>query len=147
MAKAVCVQCGDPKSSWEQVCPGCGGRPEGDGLLVAWIASEHNLTASQLQSVSARIRAGEPFRPSKRMFGRARAALGQNLASDTGLSWRQRGGLLATSLLFTPLVGWTCFFWWRRERPRAAMQALALSLPFTVLFTGLWVVTILRGGL
>lgn len=50
------------------------------------------------------------------------------------MTLNQRLALLATSLLLTPLVGWTLWFTWRGRRPRAALEALALSLPASVLF-------------
>lgn len=66
--------------------------------------------------------------------------MGHTLASDPGLSTRQRVGLLATCLLLTPLPAWVMGLWWIRSRPRAGVQALALAVPTTALFTaiGLW---------
>jgi hypothetical protein len=113
--------------------------PRGDGLLVAWLLSAHNLDEAGLAQASARIRAGQPIRPGERQLDRARRALGASLASDPGLALGARLGLLAVSVLATPLVGLTLAWSWREERPRAALQALALSLPFSALFLGLGV--------
>jgi hypothetical protein len=140
MSRAVCVKCAGERSSFEQVCPSCGHRPDGEGLLVAWLLSSANLGDAELNHAQARIRKGEPLRPSARMLEKARLALGQHFSTDEGLTMQQRLGLLATSLLLTPLVGWVLFAWWWSARPRAAYQALALSLPASILFTGvvLW---------
>jgi hypothetical protein len=136
-SRAICVRCGGERSDFDQICPSCGHRPEGEGLLVAWLLSSHNLSGDELKQVQARVRQGEAIRPSGRMLDKARRALGSHFATDTGMDTRQRLALLATSLFLTPMVGWVLFFWWRSERPRAAVQALALSLPASVLFTGL----------
>ena len=55
---------------------------------------------------------------------------------------QQRLALLATSIVLTPMVGWVAWWWWRGTRPRASLQALALSLPLTVLFLLLWPATL-----
>lgn len=143
--KAICVRCGMEKDHYGHVCPACGNRPDGDGMLVAWLASTEHLPAEMLEKVASQIQQGHPFRPSAAKLKLARKALGREISTDAGLTVGQRAALVACSILFTPLVGWTCFFWWRTERPRAAWQALALSLPFTVLFTGLWGYAILYG--
>ena len=140
MSRAVCVKCGADRSSYEQTCPTCGQRPEGEGLLVAWLLSDQNLSEAELDATRERIRGGATIRPSGRMLDRARRALGSHFATDQGMTTGQRIALLGTSLFLTPLVGIVLFVWWWNVRPRAAVQALALSLPATVLFTAvvLW---------
>jgi hypothetical protein len=135
MSRAVCVRCGQIRSDFRQICPSCGHRAEGEGLLIAWLLSDAHLPAEQLASVAERVRAGESIRPSERMLDLARQRLGRNFETDPGMNAKERLLLLATSLLITPLVGWTLWWWWRTERPRASSQALALSMPATVLFT------------
>ena len=51
-----------------------------------------------------------------------------------------RLGLLATSLVLTPLPAWICFAWWLRDRPRAAWQSFGVALPGSRLYLaiGLW---------
>lgn len=136
---AVCVRCGRFRSDFRQICPHCGYRPDGEGLLVAWLLSDQHLSEDALQSAAERVKAGESIRPSERMLAKAQQALG----TTSGLTNGQRIALLATGILLTPLVGWVLWFWWRRDRPRAAIQALGLSLPataiFTVLVIWLWV--------
>lgn len=132
---AICVKCGGKRARFDEICPSCGHRPSGEGLLVAWLLSSENLDEQGLEQSAARIRAGQSIRPSKRMLERARRALGVHFTSDPGLAPKQVLGLLATNVLVTPLVGWVLAAWWRDERPRAAIQALAVSLPVSVLFT------------
>ena len=131
---AVCVRCGGGRRHDDQVCPSCGHVPTDEGRLVAWLLSSENLGTEELLATQARIRAGEIIRPSARMLEKARRSLGWHFATDVGLSTRERLGLLATSLFLTPLVGWVLFVWWWKVRPRAAIQALALSLPASVGF-------------
>ena len=140
MSRAICVKCGGDRTRFDQICPSCGHRPDGEALLIAWLLSDQNLDEEGLQQVASRIRAGESIRPSASMLQKARRALGQHFSTDEGLTHRQRIALLFTSLLLTPLVGWVLFAWWWDTRPRAAVQSLALSLPVTLLFTGgvLW---------
>lgn len=137
---AVCVRCGGFRADFHHVCPHCGHRPEGEGLLVAWLLSREHLPEDGLEAASQRVQRKKSIHPSERMLTRARKALGTAFDSDPGLTTWQRVALLATSLLLTPLVGWVVWFWWRRDRPRAAMQALGLSLPATAIFfaVGLW---------
>jgi hypothetical protein len=133
--RGVCVRCGEERADWREICASCGFRPEGEGLLVAWLLSDQNLTPEQMVKTAARVKAGESIKPSERMLEKARHALGTSMASDPGLTTRQRVALLLTTMFLTPLPGWVCWLWWRRERPRAAMQALALALPGTLVFT------------
>jgi hypothetical protein len=121
------------------VCPGCGHRPDGDGLLVAWLLSTENLAEAELARTRDRIRAGETIRPTDRMLELARKATGRHFATDAGLSGRDRGLILATSLALTPLPGLVLAAWWWNERPRAARQALALALPSALLTASAWV--------
>jgi hypothetical protein len=135
--RAVCIRCGADKLSYDRICPSCGQRPEGEGLLVAWLLSDAHLNAEQLDRAASRVRRGEAIRPSDKMLALARLKLGTH-QPDLGLPPLQRRALLATSLLLTPLVGFTLWFWWRESRQRAATEALWLSLPASAL-TLLWV--------
>ena len=135
--RAVCVRCGGFRANYRLICPHCGHRADGEGLLIAWLLSSEHLGDEQLEQAAERVRGGESIRPSERMLERARRALGTHFSSDPGLDTGQRIALLFTSLLLTPLVGWVLWFWWRRSRPRAAIQALGLSLPATAIFTAL----------
>lgn len=140
MSRAICVKCGGERSRFDQICPACGHRPDGEGMLIAWLLSDNHLDDVGLTTVAARVRRGESIKPSAKMLNKAKRALGQHFSTDEGMTGQQRLTLLATSLMLTPLVGWVLFAWWWSDRPRAAAQALALSLPPTLLFTGavLW---------
>ncbi len=135
---AVCQRCGGGREAFDQICPSCGHRPQGEGLLVAWLLSSHNLEAEPLAAAGRRIAGGEPLRPNARQLARAKTALGRDYLTDPGLGVPMLFGLLATSVVLTPLVGWAAWLWWRQTRPRAALQALALSLPLTLIYTALW---------
>ena len=133
--QAVCLRCGAFRANYREICPDCGHRPIGDGLLVAWLLSSHHLDEPQLHQAQQRILVGAPVRPSSKMLKTAREALGKAFTTDPGLRRAQVLGLMGVSLLLTPLVGWTLWFWWRTNRPRAAWQAFLVSAPATVLFT------------
>ncbi len=134
---AVCVRCGAPRLDYAQICPSCGHRPEGEGLLVAWLLSEHNLDEEGLREAAERIREGHEVQPSRRMLDKARRALGSDFHSDPGLTVVQQLGLALIGIALTPLPGLVLWAWWRRQRPRAAVQALALSLPLGLVSAGI----------
>ena len=135
---AICQRCGGRRDGFEQICPACGHRPQGEGLMIAWLLSSHNLDEAKLEAAAQRISGGEPLRPSGRQLERARRALGQDYRTDPGLTVGQRLALLGTSIVLTPMVGWAAWLWWRQTRPRASLQALALALPLTVIYTFAW---------
>jgi hypothetical protein len=114
-------------------------------MLVAWLLSDANLSGDEMAATAARIRRGEVIKPSERMLEKARLALGVHLATDPGLTPVERAVLVVVSILLTPLPAWTIWFWWRRERPRAAIQALAIALPATLFFVVLVLWLRLRG--
>ncbi|MCA9571772.1 MAG: hypothetical protein KC656_28235 [Myxococcales bacterium] len=143
---ALCVRCGFTKADYLSVCPDCGHRPEGDGVLVGWLLSSENLDEAQMVATAARIRSGEPIRPSRKMLAKARRALGRQVATDPGLGLREALALLGANVLFSPLVGWTCAAWWWSERPRASLQAVLLSAPASVAMTALWLWVGTRGA-
>lgn len=130
---AVCVRCGGLRTSFRAICPICGHRAEGEGLQIAWLLSSEHLDAAQLENAAEKIRSGKPLKPSRKMLERARRALGTTLESDPGLPGIQVVGLLCANVLLTPLLGWTLWLWWRDEHPRAALQALLVSVPVSVL--------------
>ena len=134
MSRAVCTRCGVDRGAIELACPGCGHRPSGEGLLVAWLVSDANLSPEDLDAAAARIREGQPLHPTRAQLDRARHALGAHLASYPWLTMPERVALLVVGLLVTPLPGMILWFWWRAARPRAALQALALSLPAALFY-------------
>ena len=42
------MRCGSLKPSYDDICPSCGHRPEGEGLLVAWLLSDMHLHRDEL---------------------------------------------------------------------------------------------------
>jgi hypothetical protein len=135
---AVCLRCGTTKSAFDRVCSRCGHAPEGDGLLTAWLLSDQWLSEPELGQAAARIARGEAPRPSARLLDQARRELGQHLTQDPGLGPWRRLMLLLLGVFVTPAVGlaiaWT---WWMRY-PRAAREALWVSLPTSVVLTALF---------
>jgi hypothetical protein len=127
--RAICVRCAAEREDWRAICPSCGHRAVGEGLLVAWLLSDQNLDAAGLAEAAGRIRSGQGVRPSQRMLDRARGALGASFSSDPGLGWRGILGLAALGLVATPLPGLVLWAWWLRTRPRSAWQALVASVP------------------
>lgn len=126
--RAVCARCGHDKPAYDVVCGGCGDRPEGDALLVAWLLSREHLDDPDLDHAAARVRQGHPVRPSAAQLERARTALGTQPAGDAGLSVAAWIGVAAASVVVTSAPGWATWWWWRTERPRTARQVLAASL-------------------
>lgn len=149
MTRAVCVRCGAIRPGWEGPCPSCGHRPEGEGVLVAWLLSDAHLSAEGMEAAAQRIQRGEPVRASDRMLETARVALGRHASKDPGLTRTQRLGLLSLSLLVTALPAMVLWWWWREDRPRSAVQALLIGLPAGVLSWGLilwqWWLTVRPG--
>ena len=133
----ACVRCGMLRADYGSVCPGCGDRPEGDGRLVAWLLSGHHLERAELEEVSARIRAGEVIRPSRKQLRKAKRSLGQSWQTDSGLTVREKVCVVTVGFALTPLPGFVLGFWWRHLRPRAAAQAVLLSLPGSLFFAAL----------
>jgi len=131
--RAACVRCGTLREGLRATCPQCGLRPEGEGVLVAWLLSAGHLSDAQLTAAAARVAGGEVLRPSHAMLAVARRALGVDFTSDPGLTPGQRALVLGASVVLTPLVGGTLWAWWRRQRPRAALQALLLSAPVSLI--------------
>jgi hypothetical protein len=117
---------------------------------VAWLLSEHHLSAAQLERASHRIRAGHRLAPREDLLVRARAGLedatpGRSRRMDEAAD--PPGGRLprwtlvvlgVISLLFTPLPGWVAWWSWRHTAPRAAHQVLQLLLPLTVVGMLAW---------
>jgi hypothetical protein len=137
VSRAICVRCGSDRTDFRSICPSCGHRPIDEGLLTAWLLSSEHLSDEQLDTAASRIREGHPLRPSDRQLAQARKALGRAFATDPGLDLPVRLGLLATSLILTPLPAWICFAWWLSSRPRAAWQSLGMAVPGTVIYGAL----------
>ncbi len=56
-----------------------------------------------------------------------------------GLGLWELGGVVVGSLLLTPLLGYGLAWGWRSVRPKAALQALILTLAISLLLAVLWI--------
>lgn len=148
---AVCTRCGAAKDLPLARCGGCGASPAGDDAVLAVLASRRVLDAEGLAAAAARIRAGEPLRPSARLLDRAREILagrgpGPEAAPPPRLARREVALLVVGNVLLTPVLGMAA--WWRlRERPGpAARQALWATVPVVLLGAALWLYLWARPG-
>lgn len=103
---------------------------------MAWLFSDKYLGPDELNAAAVRIRGGARPDPGQSRLTEARRALGVSpLVVDSGprLAPFEVLLLLLGDLLFTPLVGVAIWFGMRQSRPRAARQALFLTLPVALL--------------
>lgn len=116
-------------------CAACGHRPTGEERLLAYLLSSHHLSDKELDEAAGRIIAGDPIDPPPELLERARAHLSP-VASEREVPrdpdeelppWRLVG-IVAVSLLLTPLFGLALWWSWREERPKMARQALYAAL-------------------
>ena len=138
---AACHRCGGEKGGPFVPCKSCGFTPLHDDRSVAWLFSIHHLTEAELQDASERIRRGDVPDPSQELRDQAREAMGAAPLPDTARVPLKRGelvGLGLTNLLLTPLAGYAVWFGLRKSRPRAAQQALMLTVPMSLLLTLVW---------
>ena len=140
--RCVCVRCGRLKVGLRTRCPACGAAVLENDLELAWLLSGLHLSAEELEAVSQRVISGAPIRPTEAMRRKARAALGRTFKEDRGLPSKVLVLLSATGLVLTPLPAWLLAFWWRKTRPRSALQALFVAACCTLLYLWavLWVV-------
>lgn len=140
---AVCHRCGGSKKGPLVPCKSCGFTPTGEDRPVAWLFSAHHLDAEELADAAKRVRSGEQPEPSRSLREQARHAMGAAPLTDAAKTPFGAGWLLLLgigNLMLTPLVGYAVWFGLREERPRAARQALALTLPISAALGIAWVV-------
>lgn len=118
--------------------------PVGPERAVAWLFSLEHLSFDELQHAAARVRRGERPEPSSSLQEQARQAMGaqQLPLTDEGRRPLSPGTLVAISaanLLLTPLAGFAVWAGLRDGRPRAARQALLVTLPVACLLAVAWV--------
>jgi hypothetical protein len=135
---AICARCGAGRVGWASVCPGCGDRPEGDGLAVAWLLSRAHLDADELEEAARRIRDGWPLQPSEALLQRAIRAIGRHADTSVGLSTRAHIGLIALSWLVTPWVAWAVALHERDRSPKLSRQAAWIAAPATLGVGAAW---------
>ena len=142
MVPAVCHRCGGSKKAPLVPCKSCGFTPTGSERPLAWLFSEHHLEPDELEEAADRIRAGERPDPSRALQAQARAGMGAAPLTETRGVPLPPGSLLLLgigNLLLTPLAGYAVWFGLREERPVAARQALAVTIPVSAALALAWV--------
>jgi hypothetical protein len=140
---AVCHRCGGDKKGPLVPCKSCGFTPTGEERPVAWLFSGHHLDADELIEAAQRVRAGDRPEPSKALREQARVGMGAAPLTDAAKEPLGTGWLLLLglgNLLLTPLAGYAVWFGLREERPRAARQALTVTLPISAALGIAWLV-------
>jgi hypothetical protein len=118
VSDAVCLLCGSLKEAVKLPCGECGHTPRDEEMELAHLFSLRHLNADELQAAGARIAAGE--RPAPQVHQRERR-------TGPGLERREFLWVALGSVILTPLLGFTCWWGWRTNRPRAARQTLWVS--------------------
>ncbi|RME21988.1 MAG: hypothetical protein D6798_16870, partial [Deltaproteobacteria bacterium] len=128
-------------------CKSCGFTPTATERQVAWLFSEHHLSAAELAEAARRIREGERPDPPRSLLEQARVEMGAAPLSDrarTPLRSDQLVLLTAANLLLTPLVGLALWWGLRADRPVAARQAIRLTLTVIVGLAVMWTALLLN---
>lgn len=146
MVPAVCHRCGGTKKAPLVPCKECGFTPTGPDRALAWLFSENHLDAAELREAAQRIRAGERPDPSRALQAEARAGMGAAPLNDRGARPLPPRTLLLVglgNLLMTPLTGYAVWFGLREDRPVAARQALAVTVPVSAALALAWLAMVL----
>jgi hypothetical protein len=134
---AVCHRCGGEKPDGLSPCEACGFHPRGPERAVAWLFSDAHLDPEELREAGLRIQAGGRPDPSRALLRVAERALGQASPAEQEagprLSAREATLLLMGDLVLTPFIGLAVWFGLRERRPRAARDALLLTVPIAVI--------------
>lgn len=135
MVEALCTRCGAEKDLPLGRCPHCAHLPTGPERELAMLCSQRFFSAAELRDLQARIRRGDPLRPSAALLAQARALLGARPALRV-LSRQELLLLTVGNLLLTPLLGYATWYGWR-DHP-AGRQALWVTLPISLLLLLVW---------
>ena len=140
---AVCQSCGTEKRAPLIPCKSCEFVPTGDERATAWLFSREYLSEEEMAEAARRIvEEGQRPDPSRALKQRAKEAMGAlpfEHSSDLPLSRAEMWGLGTANLLLTPLTGLAIWHGLRPDRPRAATQALRLTLPMAVVLALVWI--------
>ncbi len=118
MSEALCLLCGSLKETVESPCAECGHRSREEEIELAHLFSSGNLSGDELVVAGERIASGE--RPAPRAHHREQRI-------GPGLARRELALVSLGNLVFTPLLGFTCWWGWRSSRPSAARQVLGVT--------------------
>lgn len=134
---AICHRCGGTKALPLVPCPFCNSIPKGDERPVAWLFSSAHLSDDELKLASVRIRSGESPDPSRSLRAFASRNL-QPTRDDQALTTRQQLGLVVLNVGLTPLSGLAVWWGLSSTRPRAARQAMRITVPVLVALSAAW---------
>jgi hypothetical protein len=140
--RAICHRCGGEKSGPFVPCKSCSFVPQQMERATAWLFSLHHLEPAELQRAAGRIRGGDRPDPGKMLQAQAIKAMGAVPPTDSSvqpLPTQHLVGIALANLFLTPLAGFAFWIGLRTERPRAAAQALRITLPIAFALGALWV--------
>jgi hypothetical protein len=129
VSNALCLLCGSLKETVESSCLDCGHRPREEEMDLAHLFSLGHLSPEDLKSAGERIAAGEHPAP--------RVQVHEHRLGP-GLTQQEWVWVVLGNGLFTPLLGFTCWWGWRNHRPRAARQVLILTSLIAIVLGGCW---------
>jgi hypothetical protein len=138
---AVCHRCGADKAGPFVPCKACGFTPTGDDRAIAWLFSTHHLTEAELEIARERVRNGVRPDPSKALKDAARQQMGAAPLDEEARRPFPPSTLALLALadfVLTPLAGYAVWLGLRTKRPRAARQALLVTVPISLGLLVLW---------
>ena len=137
---ATCHRCGGAKSGPFLPCPECKHTPSREGRAIAWLFSSAHLNPEELKLAAERVRSGEVPDPNSILIARSRQEISRAGSADRRpLSGTALIGIGVGSLLLTPLAGFAVWWGLRKERPKAAAQALRITAPIAAAIGALWI--------
>jgi hypothetical protein len=145
---AVCHRCGADKAGPFVPCKACGFTPTGDDRAIAWLFSTHHLTEAELEVARARVLNGVRPDPSKALKDAARDQMGAAPLDEEARRPFPPSTLALLALVdvvLTPLAGYAVWLGLRTKRPRAAKQALFVTLPISIVLLVLWMGAVYSG--
>ena len=134
---AVCHRCGGEKAGPLVQCGLCNFAPSGSERATAWLFSSAHLSPDELRLAGSRVRNGELPDPSAALKALAFPHI-QPRTDAQPLTRREQAAIAALNVVLTPLAGLAIWWGLHEERPRAARQALRVSVPVAVAMGALW---------
>jgi hypothetical protein len=143
--RASCHGCGAAKKAPLIPCKACGFVPSGDERATAWLFSREYLDANELAESARRIVSGQVADPSAALQFMAKDAMGAlpfEPTTDLPLTPRELWVLSMANLVLTPLTGLAVWHGFQTDRPRAAAQAMRITLPIALALGLVWIILI-----